>query len=116
MILQVQHVAGTEEWRLVLQPVQKTDHGWYSCQVIIKWYNMGYFGNFSQMSAEGNFRFRRLFPSLAMAMDAFFVSSTTLTTANLQTGVNDSPLGAQDPSDGHPAGDCHPKLTSPNLT
>ena len=30
---QVQHVAGTEEWRLVLQPVQKTDHGWYSCQV-----------------------------------------------------------------------------------
>ena len=30
---QVQHVPGTEEWRLVLQPVQKTDHGWYSCQV-----------------------------------------------------------------------------------
>ena len=32
-IKQVQHVAGTEEWRLVLQPVEKTDHGWYSCQV-----------------------------------------------------------------------------------
>ena len=33
VIKQVQHVAGTEEWRLVLQPVEKTDHGWYSCQV-----------------------------------------------------------------------------------
>ena len=31
--VQVHHNAGTDEWRLVLQPVSLTDQGWYSCQV-----------------------------------------------------------------------------------
>lgn len=31
--VKVHHNAGTDEWRLVLQPVSLTDQGWYSCQV-----------------------------------------------------------------------------------
>ena len=30
---QVQNAADSDEWRLVLQPVEITDQGWYSCQV-----------------------------------------------------------------------------------
>jgi len=31
--VKVHHNAGSDEWRLVLQPVSLTDEGWYSCQV-----------------------------------------------------------------------------------
>ena len=32
-VSQVQNAADSDEWRLVLQPVEITDQGWYSCQV-----------------------------------------------------------------------------------
>lgn len=31
--VRVQHMSGSEDWRLVLQPVVIEDQGWYSCQV-----------------------------------------------------------------------------------
>ena len=33
IVSQVQNAADSDEWRLVLQPVEITDQGWYSCQV-----------------------------------------------------------------------------------